>query len=429
MSGKTKTIKGKKYDVEVLEIGKQLTEHRPLQVEGARKMWESALDGNKVTQPEKNSIAYIMENHDVSDEAKEFFDYWLNEKEVSAYKGGGYQDVDGVKCDKAMIQVAEIFKRKAAGTALGLRAAEGIWFCALDGKGLTKVEKETLDLIHRKYDFDALGEGFLNNKMRWCGIALKAAEVPARGERVTVSPDAVLLKITDCLALPAGEAPADSAPVANPFADLLALEDPTASARTRSSPVRLLGAALQLQFTDQSPATSSTSTPAVQGNSNAEAVSSSGMFSWLRRAIAWLIPCRQGTDNGPLAITDERGSSTTRKRGASTSDEQPKKRLRQSIPSKPQRHDVPPITLQELRDVFDQVDKDGKGLVSKIAFIKACRSSPSIAKFFQLPETIRQEDGSREKMEERFQAIDADSSREISWAEFLAYYKYAVIDF
>jgi len=182
MSGKTKTIKGTKYDVEVLEIGKQLTEHRPLQVEGARKMWESALDGNKVTKAERNSIAYIMENHAVSDEAKEFFDFWLNEQEVSAYKGGGYQDVDGIKCDRAMIQVLGIFKRKSTGMTLGLRAAEGVWFCALDGKGVTKVEKDTMDLIHRKYDFGESGKAFLKNKMQWCSIALKAAEISALGE-------------------------------------------------------------------------------------------------------------------------------------------------------------------------------------------------------------------------------------------------------
>uniref|UniRef100_A0A7S0BBQ4 EF-hand domain-containing protein n=1 Tax=Pyrodinium bahamense TaxID=73915 RepID=A0A7S0BBQ4_9DINO len=78
---------------------------------------------------------------------------------------------------------------------------------------------------------------------------------------------------------------------------------------------------------------------------------------------------------------------------------------------------------ETLKKIFSLCDKDGNGRINKRELIKICRCTPSIAQFFGLPEQIRQEDGSRSVVEQWFQQVDANDDREISWEEFLAFYK------
>merc|ERR1719399_1504760 len=79
-----------------------------------------------------------------------------------------------------------------------------------------------------------------------------------------------------------------------------------------------------------------------------------------------------------------------------------------------------------LRRIFDQCDTSGDKKINKRELIKACREHKSIAEFFELPQVIRQEDGSRDEMEKFFQSLDKDDDREISWDEFRAFYVRAV---
>lgn len=417
MAGKIKTINKKKCKVAVLDMGEKLTGRHPLQLEGARKIWESAMDGNKVTQDEKNSIDHIIENHDSTDEAKEFFKFWLTEDEVNKCTGGEFEKIDNVKCDKAMIKVVDIFKSRSAGSALSIRAAEGVWFSALDGKGVTKTEMDTLGVISRNYTFDVSAKEFLENKMQWLGIAVKAAEAPAPGERVTVKPDAIVLKILDIVALADKEAPTDSAPPPNPFADVLALVDPAAPTSSTPTPTHPPGGTGGNVLQD-------VPSPSQKLQSDDQRKGGGGD----RMCPLRICPLRDVPSQSQklqLDVVAGQATSASSKRTSpegvlAVPDEQPAK--------KPKRPDVSPIKLQDLREIFEKCDKDNSGEVSKIEMIKACRSDPEIAKFFRLPEHIRQEDGSRTMMEERFQAMDNDSSREISWAELLAFYKHAVVD-
>eukprot|EP00933_Yihiella_yeosuensis_P072864 TRINITY_DN81406_c0_g1_i1.p1 TRINITY_DN81406_c0_g1~~TRINITY_DN81406_c0_g1_i1.p1 ORF type:complete len:243 (+),score=61.59 TRINITY_DN81406_c0_g1_i1:62-790(+) len=70
------------------------------------------------------------------------------------------------------------------------------------------------------------------------------------------------------------------------------------------------------------------------------------------------------------------------------------------------------------RHIFDICDKNSDEEITKIELIKACRASDEVAEFFDLSRTIRQEDGTRTRLEEVFQSIDGDDSRSISWHEF-----------
>ncbi|CAE8607037.1 unnamed protein product, partial [Polarella glacialis] len=58
-----------------------------------------------------------------------------------------------------------------------------------------------------------------------------------------------------------------------------------------------------------------------------------------------------------------------------------------------------------LRDIFDRCDTNGDGRINKRELIKVCRSSKEVAQFLGLPQVIRQEGGSREAFESRFQSL------------------------
>eukprot|EP00930_Biecheleria_cincta_P096796 TRINITY_DN88594_c0_g1_i1.p1 TRINITY_DN88594_c0_g1~~TRINITY_DN88594_c0_g1_i1.p1 ORF type:complete len:1030 (-),score=206.19 TRINITY_DN88594_c0_g1_i1:109-3198(-) len=75
-----------------------------------------------------------------------------------------------------------------------------------------------------------------------------------------------------------------------------------------------------------------------------------------------------------------------------------------------------------LREIFQRCDRDGDGQINKREMILACRGSPETASFLGLPSIIHQEDGSRDLLEAKFQALDKDNDRLVTWEEFYAYY-------
>eukprot|EP00435_Cladocopium_sp_Y103_P027167 s987_g6.t1 len=76
----------------------------------------------------------------------------------------------------------------------------------------------------------------------------------------------------------------------------------------------------------------------------------------------------------------------------------------------------------KLRQIFEAVDVNRDGSINKREMIKFCRSSPDLAALLGFPEGVRQEDGSRDILERRFQAIDRDDDREVTWEEFLDFF-------
>ena len=69
-------------------------------------------------------------------------------------------------------------------------------------------------------------------------------------------------------------------------------------------------------------------------------------------------------------------------------------------------------------EAFKLIDKNGDGVLSRIEVIQACRSDERVAKLLRLPQTIKQEDGSRDRFEEIFQQMDTDDSKEVDMEEF-----------
>lgn len=90
--------------------------------------------------------------------------------------------------------------------------------------------------------------------------------------------------------------------------------------------------------------------------------------------------------------------------------------------SQPRRHKG--ITEASLRDIWKRLGGTDQSIsVNKRMFIKAIRNDEVVAEFFGLPGMkIRQEDGTRDKMEKAFQDLDKNDDREIEWKEFCAGY-------
>eukprot|EP00441_Pelagodinium_beii_P008945 CAMPEP_0197699762 /NCGR_PEP_ID=MMETSP1338-20131121/121041_1 /TAXON_ID=43686 ORGANISM="Pelagodinium beii, Strain RCC1491" /NCGR_SAMPLE_ID=MMETSP1338 /ASSEMBLY_ACC=CAM_ASM_000754 /LENGTH=404 /DNA_ID=CAMNT_0043283287 /DNA_START=41 /DNA_END=1251 /DNA_ORIENTATION=- len=82
----------------------------------------------------------------------------------------------------------------------------------------------------------------------------------------------------------------------------------------------------------------------------------------------------------------------------------------------------PRISSVQLRGWFDLCDPNLDGTINKREIIKLCRSNPEVAAQLGFPDHVAQEDGSRDIFEARFQALDANCDREISWDEFQEFF-------
>ena len=74
--GYYKTIDGKKYDGEIIELADKLTEGQGdgrLSVDDAKQLLEAVLDGGAYTDIEKDTMAYVRENYKWPDAADEHF--------------------------------------------------------------------------------------------------------------------------------------------------------------------------------------------------------------------------------------------------------------------------------------------------------------------------------------------------------------------
>ena len=75
-----------------------------------------------------------------------------------------------------------------------------------------------------------------------------------------------------------------------------------------------------------------------------------------------------------------------------------------------------------LRRVFDGIDRNHDGSINKRELILTCRRSQAVREFLQLPQHIRQEDGTRDIFEELYQKMDKDGSKSVDRDEFVAFF-------
>ena len=71
-----KTIEGKKYDGELIELADKLTAgggDGRISMADAEKVYEAVKDGNSYTDIEKDTVAYLRDNYKWTDAADEWF--------------------------------------------------------------------------------------------------------------------------------------------------------------------------------------------------------------------------------------------------------------------------------------------------------------------------------------------------------------------
>ena len=90
-----------------------------------------------------------------------------------------------------------------------------------------------------------------------------------------------------------------------------------------------------------------------------------------------------------------------------------------------------PGTMADVYDrceqVFELLDKNSDGKLSRIEIIQACRKDERVATLLRIPKQIRQEDGSRNAFETMFQSMDGDDSKAVSLDEFQRFWVTDVI--
>merc|ERR1719506_3163322 len=70
--------------------------------------------------------------------------------------------------------------------------------------------------------------------------------------------------------------------------------------------------------------------------------------------------------------------------------------------------------------MFDKLDANGNGQVSRGEFIKGIRNGTGVHAVFGLSTTVRQEDGTRDAFERVFQELDHNGDKTLTRQEFLA---------
>jgi len=134
-----KTIAGVKYDKELLEQAEKAAADGQVSVKEAQDLWKSAQDGRGVTKIERKTLEYVLEKLKFTDKASAYLKGELKGKPTSYYK-----TVDGVKYDRELLEQAEEAVKDGQ---ISVAEARALWESAMDGRGVTKIERQTLEYV------------------------------------------------------------------------------------------------------------------------------------------------------------------------------------------------------------------------------------------------------------------------------------------
>lgn len=145
-------VKGQWYDRDLLKVVTEITKDGIIELGGAEELWKSAMDGKKVTEIEAKTIQYIITEHQVAADARDFLLGKL-----------GLDEIDGQFYDKDLMKLA---RKSLKDGVIELGEAKKLWKSAMDGKNVSEVEAKTLRFIVTEHDVAEEAKNFIEMKLK-----------------------------------------------------------------------------------------------------------------------------------------------------------------------------------------------------------------------------------------------------------------------
>lgn len=174
MPSQYQQIKGERYERDLLDIAREAMSQNSrgeLGQDVAERLWNQAMDGNRVTAIERRTLEFILAGGDGQFKMSAAGATYLRRKLDESPPGGGgaqpaleppagrgrggggyYRRVNSVNYDRALLESAD--RMVAGGGSITQRGALQLWADAHDGRGVTDCERRTLAYIAGAYPFE-----------------------------------------------------------------------------------------------------------------------------------------------------------------------------------------------------------------------------------------------------------------------------------
>jgi len=147
-----KQIAGVKYEKELLDLADVAAKDGQISHSEAKGLWQSALDGAGVTEVERRTLEYVLKEYKCTDKARALLRKMLDlpAAEAKAPQSSYYRVIGGVRYDRELLEQAAAAAKDGPVSA---DAAKALWAAARDGKGVTEVERRTLEHVLKEHAF------------------------------------------------------------------------------------------------------------------------------------------------------------------------------------------------------------------------------------------------------------------------------------
>jgi len=174
MPAQQETIKGKKYEKEILDEARKAGD-KPIGYDLAEQIWHCAIDGNKVTDIERDTVHYVMAEKPCTPEAKNYLHHKLSllKKKCPGHLApintthdatSPQQTIAGVKYERDLFNAA--VSATKGGKTMSLEQAKKLWTTAMDGNKITDTEFRTVEFIMAHYRLHRDAFKFLEEKLQ-----------------------------------------------------------------------------------------------------------------------------------------------------------------------------------------------------------------------------------------------------------------------
>ena len=152
MSNYYQYINGQRYDASLIRNAERRTKGRGdgrISKEDAQELWQIAMDGGRITDTEKQTIDYLMENQKWTDAAKEWIEKALNSEieKITSY----YKVIEGLKYDRRILEKAGELAKGNNDNHISEKDATFLWTLFGDYGDVTIEEERTFYYLFDQY--------------------------------------------------------------------------------------------------------------------------------------------------------------------------------------------------------------------------------------------------------------------------------------